>query len=206
MLTARLLGPMPVTERVFPLDSAETFAGLYAETHGIVFRYVYGLHGGPQQDVEDLTAETYVRAWQARRRFQGDQTAALRWLLQIARRLVIDVHRRRQRRGETDPIEVASIPTADSGPEEEALQSEQRRILVGLLSTLSDRQRDILVLRYLLGWPVKDIADYLTMAPNTVSVTIRRALEHLRQAWPEPAQGQPFSALATPAERTLNRG
>jgi DNA-directed RNA polymerase specialized sigma24 family protein len=41
------------------------------------------------------------------------------------------------------------------------------------------------VLRYLLGWHVKQVADYLKMNENTVSVTIRRALKSLQRDWPD---------------------
>jgi RNA polymerase sigma factor (sigma-70 family) len=54
-----------------------------------------------------------------------------------------------------------------------------------LLHTLSSQHREILVLRYLLNWRVKEIAEHLEMKENTVSVYIRRALKQLRQSWPE---------------------
>ena len=43
----------------------------------------------------------------------------------------------------------------------------------------------MLVLRYMLGWRVQQIAAYLETLDNTVSVTIRRMLERLRQQWPQ---------------------
>jgi RNA polymerase sigma-70 factor (ECF subfamily) len=44
-----------------------------------VFRYIYGLSGGPLQEAEDLTAETYARAWKTRQSFSGNEEAALGW-------------------------------------------------------------------------------------------------------------------------------
>ena len=79
-----------------PLQSVEAFDQLYQSTHLIIFRYIYGLHGGSQEDVEDLTANTFTRAWKARSRFNGDPSAAIGWLLKIARNLVIDDYRRRK--------------------------------------------------------------------------------------------------------------
>ena len=43
----------------------------------------------------------------------------------------------------------------------------------------------MVVLRYLLGWRVKEIAHYLDIPENTVSVTVRRSLARLRAGWPE---------------------
>ena len=78
------------------IPNADAFTRLYEETYLIVFRYVYGLSGGPLQESEDLTAETYARAWKTRQGFHGDGQAALGWLLRIARNLAIDLSRRRK--------------------------------------------------------------------------------------------------------------
>jgi DNA-directed RNA polymerase specialized sigma24 family protein len=43
----------------------------------------------------------------------------------------------------------------------------------------------MVVLRYVLDWRVKRVAQHMGLAENTVSVTLRRALARLRQAWPE---------------------
>ncbi|HBX68532.1 MAG TPA: hypothetical protein DEH25_03885, partial [Chloroflexi bacterium] len=57
------------------LRNSEAFQKLYAQRYLTVYRFIYGLHGGPSEDVEDLTAETFVRAWKARRRFRGTERA-----------------------------------------------------------------------------------------------------------------------------------
>ncbi len=76
------------------LSEADKFANFFSSNHLSVFRYIYAIHGHPQETVEDLTAETFLRAWRARRSFSGDDNAALRWILRIARNLVIDTYRR----------------------------------------------------------------------------------------------------------------
>ena len=59
------------------------------------------------------------------------------------------------------------------------------QVLVTLLQALPRPEREMLVLRYVLGWRVKRIAAHLSLAENTVSVKIRRALEKLRNGWPD---------------------
>ena len=167
------------------LRNSEAFQKLYAQRYLTVYRFIYGLHGGPSEDVEDLTAETFVRAWKARRRFRGTERAALGWLMKIARNLVIDSHRRTQNHGVPQDIAILDLPASDPYPEAQAQFREQAQILWDLLNALPDQQREILVLRYMLGWRVQEIADYLEMKENTVSVYIRRALQNLRQNWPE---------------------
>jgi RNA polymerase sigma-70 factor (ECF subfamily) len=171
------------------LLDADRFAQLFNQTHLPVFRYIYGLHGGPQYEVEDLTAETFTRAWKARHRFVGDEDAALRWLIQIARNLVIDSSRRSKVRGTHHSIEDIGIHihlhSRDLSPEEQIANQEQYKTLWLLLKNLPYQQREMLILRYMLGWQVKQIASHLDMAENTVSVYLRRILMRLRKEWPE---------------------
>lgn len=170
-------------ERVF--SNADTFTRLYEETHLVVFRYIYGLSGGPLQEVEDLTAETYARAWKTRQQFNGDEGAALGWLLRIARNLAIDLSRRRKVRDVDEDILVEYLVDSNLAPELDVITREQIATLWGMLGTLADDVREMLVLRYLLGWQVKQLADYLGMNENNVSVTIRRTLKSLRRDWPQ---------------------
>jgi RNA polymerase sigma-70 factor (ECF subfamily) len=172
------------TQEPISLRDAESFQRFYERWNLMVFRFIYGLHGGPTEDVEDLTAETFTRAWKSRRRFQGSEQAAKGWVLKIARNLVIDTHRRLKTRGFPQDIEQQIVASDHPNPEEQAQMREQIKVLWSLLHTLPDQQREILVLRYMLGWRVKDIGVHLEIKENTVSVYIRRAIKSLRADWP----------------------
>lgn len=165
--------------------NADLFTRLYEETHVFVFRYVCGFSGGTLQEAEDLTAETYARAWKARHRFNGDGQAALGWLLQIARNLVIDLSRRRKARPVDQSIPVELLVDPRLSPEMDVLTREQIAILWQLLASLSEEAREMLVLRYILGWQVRQIAAHLELNENTVSVMIKRTLNSLKRDWPQ---------------------
>jgi RNA polymerase sigma-70 factor (ECF subfamily) len=175
------------------LQDRQTFENLYKRTHLLIFRYIFSLYSGPVEEIEDLAAETFMRAWKSRGRFSGDENAAVGWLLHIARNLVIDKLRREkvrrnppyaQSRLEQEALEL-EIPTGELGPEDQASLREQLLILRGVLITLPVEQREMIVLRYILEWPVKRIAGHLGMLENTVSVNLRRALQRLRERWPQ---------------------
>jgi RNA polymerase sigma-70 factor (ECF subfamily) len=171
--------------RTGPYQSCAAFSQLYDRAHVLIFRYIFGLTGGPAQEVEDLTAETFFRAWRTRGQFDGEEAAAIGWLIQIARRLVIDRHRRQQTRPVEDDLEDFIVAAPDAAPEEQTLVREQSRILWKLLQDLPNDQREMLVMRHLLGWRVNQIAEHFNMNENTVSVTLRRTLERLRRVWPQ---------------------
>lgn len=191
-LIDRLFGLLPTREPAV-LANPEAFSAMYDQTHLQVFRYIYGLRGGPLEDVEDLTAETYIKAWNARHMYHGEAQRAISWLLRIARSQTIDAYRRSQARirpqeADLEEEEIQTLPLRSSWmratPEGEVVEAEKQRTLLGLLQNLPAETRELLVLRYFLGWRVQQIGEYMGMPENTVSVSIRRSLERLRNQWP----------------------
>jgi RNA polymerase sigma-70 factor (ECF subfamily) len=175
-----------------PIADPDRFRELYESNRLSVFRYIYGLTGGPHDHVEDLTAETFLRAWKARHNFEGQADSATGWLIRIAKRLVIDSYRR------TLPAarELTAEPPSDPTPEQAAIAGEQRKFLFALVADLPDEQREIIVLRYMLGWRVNDIARHVGITENNASVTIHRTLAALREKWVEVDNEDPLAVLA----------
>ena len=176
-------------EKEYSIVDAGDFARLYDQNYVRVFRYIYGRCGGIQQEAEDITAETFLRAWTTRHHFSGNEQAALGWLLHIARNLVIDASRRQKVRTTDDSVELETLPDVNAVPESELLTREQTAILWKILESLPDETREMLVLRYMLGWQVNRIAAHLDTKENTVSVSIHRALSRLKNDWNQ-SQGE----------------
>jgi len=153
---------------------------MYEANRTSVFRYVYSSIGGEANDAEDLTAETFIRAWKARHTFEGDVDSAIGWLIGIAKRLIIDDYRRKAiRKTESLNREIES----GTSTEEEILLTQQKEELLKLLQNLPDDQREILTLRYVLNWKVNQIAAHMKLSENHVSVIIHRTLAELRNQW-----------------------
>ncbi len=177
--------------RSYPLtlQNSEDFSNLYDRTHIIIFRFIYGMHGGPIEEVEDLTCDTFYKAWKGRARFSGDEHDALCWLFTIARRLVIDAHRHHKAHDEDAMLRLDDasfedlVPSSQESPEDKTASREQFLHLWRSLQALPDDRREMLVLRYLLGWRVTEIAKYMRKEENTVSVYIKRSLEQIRNEW-----------------------
>lgn len=177
---------LPVVDRTMPIHiyhTRESFSTLYEQTQLVVFRYIYALHGDPREEVEDIWLETYLRAWKGRYRFVGSEAAALGWLLKIARHLVID-QQRRQKFATTLLTDTLPAPIEDA-PEHSLVMKEELQNLTHLLESLPIQQREMLILRYVVGWRVNQIAHYLKMRENTVSVTLQRVLAKLAPQKPK---------------------
>lgn len=177
--------------RSSPISSPTNFRELFERNRLPVFRYIYGLTGGPQEVVEDLVAETFLHAWKARGRFVGELETATGWLIRIAKRLVIDDHRRNM----SDFRKATESQSNDLDPEQAAMEDERQGFLLSLLARLPEDQREMITLRHLLGWKVGEIARHMGMTENNISVTIHRGLAKIREIW---AQAERGTESATP--------
>ena len=166
------------------LNKPGEFQIIYERYYLNVFRFIFGLYGGPLEDVEDLTVNTFTRAWKSRNRFHGNINSVQGWLLKIARNLVIDQFRSMKNKQYPVDIEQQNIPSVGLEPEELIHRKEQYEVLMGLLSEISDEHREIIILRYFLNWRVKAIAEHLGKSENNISVTIRRILSRIQSQWP----------------------
>jgi RNA polymerase sigma-70 factor (ECF subfamily) len=143
-------------------------------SQGDVYRLALHLVG--TVDADDVTQDTFVRAWRALPAFRGDSSART-WLLVIARRACADAIRRstRQRRlwsrARSDP---ASASATDSEPDATRAFS-----LEALIDGLHDDQRVAFVLTQVIGCPYAEAATICSVPIGTIRSRVARARERL---------------------------
>jgi RNA polymerase sigma-70 factor (ECF subfamily) len=167
-----------------------SFARVYDEH---VWR-VYGFFAyrlGRRDTAEDLTQATFERALRAWSRFDPRRASESTWLLTIARNLLID-HYRRDRSSLTEPIDEELAPVV-AGPEEHATTSPE---LVGALARLSDRDREVLALRFGGDMSGPEIAKLLNLSLANVQQILSRSLRKLRRLLDETGYDRPTAASA----------
>lgn len=125
---------------------------------------------------EDLTQATFERALRGWSRFDSRRASERTWLLTIARNLLIDQHRRDRRR-RTEEIDESRLPSVP-GPEEGVGPASE---LTDALAKLSDRDREILALRYGADLTGPEIADLTGLELANVQQILSRALRKLRE-------------------------
>jgi RNA polymerase sigma factor (sigma-70 family) len=132
-------------------------------------------------DVDDLVQESYLRIWKARA--SQPVHSARSFLFQIARRLAIDVlRRRRTSRIEAVP-DLMTLPVADASPgvAESASLQEELWLLTRALHALPPRCREVMVLRKIEGLSQKEIAARLGVTEGTVQVHVVQGLRRLEE-------------------------
>jgi len=150
-------------------------------------------------DAEDLSAETFLRAYRALVGYDGERIAALRvrpWLLTILLNTWRNLVRTAARRPRQEPLAsaLAVSPTGASaeplgpGAAEVFERGETSRELADLLTELPERQRLAVVLRHVVGLPVAEVAEVLRLPENTVKSHTARGLATLRSLYTEPGR------------------
>ncbi len=141
---------------------------------------------GDVATAEDLTHETFVRAFNAYDRVRPDAQGMRAWLISIARNLGRDHHRRGSRwRLVSQRLQRMQPPP--SGVEERAEQRAELRRVTAVLSTLRSRERELIGLRVAADLTYSQIAEVLGSSEPVVKVATHRALTKLRNRLEEPA-------------------
>ena len=130
--------------------------------------------GGVVQDAEDITQETLLAAVKGAHRFRG-KSRLKTWLFSIASHKVAD-HWRRQGRRRESPLPEPSLAVDDAPLEEDVLERvETRHALRAALLRLPPHYRCALVLRYVEGLPVAEVAQTMRRSVKSVESILVRA-------------------------------
>jgi RNA polymerase sigma-70 factor, ECF subfamily len=129
---------------------------------------------GSAHDAEDALQEALLRAWRSLAQFEGRGSVRW-WLYRIATNASLDALRRRSQRAV--PIEVE---TTAAGPETDPEDRFERRedlerALVTADRILTERQREVLILREVLGFSAEETATRLEMSIAAVNSALQRA-------------------------------
>ncbi len=159
---------------------------------------------GSLEDAEDQVQETYLRAWRRLETYEG-RASFRAWLYKIATNACLDALERRPRRIlplETDGPAHDSNPSpapgdesvwiqpfpdqwlAPTSPNPEAAFDANESISLAFLvalQVLPPRQRAVLILSDVLGWPTAEIADSLGISVSSATSLLHRSRMTLRQ-------------------------
>jgi RNA polymerase sigma-70 factor (ECF subfamily) len=133
-------------------------------------------------DVEEITSDVFMAAFEGIRRFQGDETGFVALLLTIARRRVVDELRRRSRRVPEAPWSPELDTRTVGSVEDDVLGRAAARDLAPHLGRLTTDQREVLLLRLLADLSLEQTAAVVGKRVGTVKSLQRRALDALRRS------------------------
>lgn len=154
---------------------------------------------GSFDDAEDAVQETFLRAWRRRETFQGRSTLRA-WLYRIATNACLDLLAKRRPEpasgGEVPWLQpypdqlLDEVPAGDADEPEAVAVARETIELAYLVAVqhLAPRPRAVLILRDVLGWPAKDVAELLGDSVNSVNSALQRARAGMREHLPAERQ------------------
>ena len=156
----------------------DAFARLYEAHAGRIHAHVRARIGDASL-AEDLTAQTFMRAWQSIERYRPvPGRPFLAWLFTIANNLVVDHYRRHRR----EIVGVKGDPQ-DNGaddPERCALTTDLREEIRRALARLKGEHQLVVTLRLIEGLDYAQISEITGKSPGALRVLLCRALAALR--------------------------
>jgi RNA polymerase sigma-70 factor (ECF subfamily) len=164
-------------ERVF--SDPALFDPWYRDAVVRVYRYLHGRCAGDPTLAEELTQETFLQAIRHRGTFQG-RAQVVTWLISIARNKLTDHYRaleREERRRLRLVVREVAIPSTD----ETWARHEHREELLAAMRSLPAAQRAAVVLHYVDGLSVRDVAARLGRSEKAIESLLTRGREGLRR-------------------------
>lgn len=151
----------------------------YDEYFPRVYNYARYRCGDPAC-ADDLTAQVFERALARLDDFDPQRAPFGAWLFAIARNLINNYLRDESRSAYLSIDDYDRRPDTAVGPEERLIRAESQAALLQALAKLSERERDLLSLKFAAGLTNRRIAEIIGLSEANVGVIVYRALHRLR--------------------------
>ena len=167
---------------VLSREDPDAFGEFYERHAEDVLRY-FARHTLDPNAAAELTAETFAEAFASRARYRDRGTAGAAWLFGIARHQLSHYYRKgaveaaaRNKLG----MRQLQVSAQDYERIEELIDFERvGRAIAAAMSTLSEEQREAMILRVVEGRPYEEVARLLSCSEQTARARVSRGLRRL---------------------------
>jgi RNA polymerase sigma-70 factor (ECF subfamily) len=151
---------------------------LYETYYPKIYNYAF-MQMGDVQAAEDLASDVMLKMIESIHSFKFRGLPFGAWVFRIARNRLIDLHRRRKRRGEVDLSETLS--TALASPDVLAERALERGQLQVAMKHLTDEQRQVIMLKFIEGFDNRSVGKIMGRSEGAIKSLQHRALGALRR-------------------------
>ncbi len=162
------------------------FAELVRRHLGTVYSFAVRFVGN-EHEAEDITQETFLKAWKSIANYRVEASRFKTWVLRIARNTSIDYLRKKKHivfsEFDTDAgqnVLTETVPDTNDLPDELFARVQDAEVVARALDTLQPKFKEVLLLHYTNHLTFDEIGLMLEESPNTVKSRHRRALQTLR--------------------------
>ena len=151
---------------------------LYQKYYPKIYNYAF-LQMGDAQASEDLASDVMLKMIESMHKYTFRGLPFGAWVFRIARNRLIDLHRRRRRRGEVDLS--GTLSSALASPQVLAERALERGQIQIALKHLTDEQRQVIVLKFIQGFDNRSIGQIMGRSEGAIKSLQHRALGALRR-------------------------
>jgi RNA polymerase sigma-70 factor, ECF subfamily len=166
------------------IENQDFFSCLVDRYSEKLTRYIMRISSSTREDAEDLLQEIFVKAY----RYINDFDQSLKfssWIYRIAHNQVISQWRKTKSRPQVIKFEAdEDFLKFIANDEDLALDTERKfesEEVRGLVDTLDEKYKEVLVLKFIEGKDYKEISDILQKPLGTVATLINRAKKQLKK-------------------------
>lgn len=132
-----------------------------------IYSYFWYRTGGKTEIAEDLTQEVFLKAWKEFSSYSRDKPFQA-WIYKIAHNHLVDYYRASKPEVEIEKAK-KKFENKDTYPE-----------LWLMLDQLPEKEKDIIIMKYLYGFNYKEIGEMISQSEGSVRVVAHRALKKLK--------------------------
>ena len=172
----------------FVAGDEEAFSQLVERHLKTVYSFVVRFVGN-EHEAQDITQETFLKAWRAARTYRTEASKFKTWVLRIARNSAVDYLRKKKHipfsqfdTAEGENVLIETTPDPAALPEELFAKAQDAQRLGAAVQQLAPDAREILLLHYTNGLTFLEIGELLGQPQNTVKSRHHRAILNLRKA------------------------
>lgn len=129
-------------------------------------------------EAEDIVQMAFIKVYQSRGKFEGDETGFKRWLYRIAVNLCMDNHRKSRKCLRLEQMREKGF---EPGAEFSYDRQEAKDIMWQAMDCLDGKHRSVVVMRYLHEMPYEEIAATLDIPLGTVKSRLNTAIRIMRK-------------------------
>ncbi len=166
-----------LVERASAHDT-QAFAQLYDRYVAKIYKYVY-YKTGASQSVEDLTAQVFLKAWESIKGYRWTERPFAAWLFRIAHNLIIDYYRQHR---EFVPIDDLALEDGNAPALDDLAHLHLTTdVLRQAITQLTDDQKQVIILKFLEGYDIDQVAAMLGKDSRAIRSLQHRALATLQR-------------------------
>lgn len=175
---------MSLFEKLSPQNEAYSYAdivaGIFDRYYPRIYKYMrYRLNS--IEEAEDLSSQVFEKVMGKIDTYNPERAPFEVWLFSIAQNTVNAYYRRHKRRIWSPLESIRDLPSERPDPEEVAIHNEEQTRLLVALSSLDERERNIIAMKFAGGLKNRQIAELMGLSVSNTGVILYRSLHHLRE-------------------------